>query len=78
MIDAMITNDTIQSLLREAQAIAIETTPASLNLANRIRFTVYDWQDEMLPLDEQESRLRRMLEMLRSRTAVSYTFTVIQ
>lgn len=76
MIDAM-TNDTIQTLRQTAETLAIETTPPALNLANRIRFTVYAWQDERLPLDEQENRLRKMVEMLRNGTAVTYTFKAI-
>ena len=73
----MITNDTIQSLRMEAETLASETTPPSLNLANRIRFTVYAWQNELLPLDEQETRLRKMVEMLRNGTAVTYSFKAI-
>lgn len=69
------TNDTIQSLRREAETLAIETTPPSLNLANRIRQTVYAWQDERLDLGEQEARLRKMVEMLRNGTAVTYRFS---
>lgn len=73
MIDAMITNDTIQSLRAEAETIARTTS-----LANRIRFTVYAWQDEGLPLDEQEARLRKMIQMMRDGSAYTFTFTVIQ
>lgn len=52
------TNDRIQDLRRLAEYLAPDVA-----MANRVRFTVYAWQDEGVPLDEQE----RMLEEIVSR-----------
>lgn len=65
----------VQVLRREAEALAWDTTPRSLDLANRIRFTVYAWQDEGLPPEEQVARLQAILRHLREGTAVTYRFT---
>jgi len=65
------TNDTIQTLRREAESLA-----RTINDCNRIRQTVYAWQDEKVPLDEQEARLRKIVSMLRDGSAYRYTFTI--
>ena len=69
IVDVM-TNETIQTLRREAESLAPSTS-----LANRIRFTVYAWQDEKLPLDEQEHRLNKIVTLLRNGEAFNFTFT---